>query len=117
MDLPKKSKDRYERMYNEFQSWRRINGAVCFSERTVLAYFSSLSKTNKPTTLWAYYSMLKSTLNIHHGVDISSYPKVTAFLKRESEGYRPRKTKVFSEAEMQSFISDAPDEEWLDVKV
>lgn len=62
--------------------------------------------------------MLKSTLNIYNGIiDISTYVKLTGFLKRQSEGYRPKKAKVFTEDEMHLFITEAPDEEWLDVKV
>lgn len=49
--FPKKSKQRYERLYTEFQNWRKTNNANSFSERTILAYFAFLSKRNKPTTL------------------------------------------------------------------
>jgi len=38
--LPSKSRQRYERMYNEFMKWKETNGSKSFSERTLLAYFS-----------------------------------------------------------------------------
>jgi hypothetical protein len=49
-----------------------------------------MAKSNKkPTTLWAHYSMLKATLKIFAKVDIETYVKVTAMLKRKSHGYVP----------------------------
>lgn len=54
---------------------------------------------------------VESMSNIHDGIDISSYAKLTSFLKRQSEGYRAKKSKVFAEDEMHSFITEAPDKE------
>lgn len=115
--LPSTSRVRYERTYSDFMKWRSENTANSFSERILLAYFSGLSDKSKPTTLWAYYSMLKSTLSLNHGIDISKYSKLISFLKRQAEGYRPKKAQVFTEAEMKQFIFGARDEEWLVVKV
>ncbi len=98
--LPTKSRQRYERMYNDFEGWRNRNGAISLSERTMLAYFATLAESNKPTTLWAYYSMMKSMLNINNQLDISTYVKLTNFLKQQAEGYHPKKAKVFTEEEM-----------------
>ncbi len=61
--------------------------------------------------------MLKNTLKIHDDVDISKYAKVMSFMKRYSEGYKSIKAKVFSEDEIRKFLFEAPDIQWLAVKV
>ncbi|KAJ6638133.1 hypothetical protein Bhyg_10866 [Pseudolycoriella hygida] len=119
--LPTKSKNRYEEAYNSYEKWKGSKGATSNSETVLLAYISEMANTKneylKPTTLWARYSMLKAMLNILQKVDISSYATVTAFLKRKSDGYVPKKARVFTEIEIQQFLDSASDEVWLDVKV
>lgn len=61
--------------------------------------------------------MLKSTLKIYDAIDIGTYPQLIGFLKCKAEGYKPVKTKIFSENEIYEFMNNAPDELWLDVKV
>ncbi|KAL4716752.1 hypothetical protein ACJJTC_001908 [Scirpophaga incertulas] len=41
-----------------------------FSENVILAYLKDLSDKFKPSSMWAKYSMLKSTLNIYNNIDI-----------------------------------------------
>ncbi|KAL4714615.1 hypothetical protein ACJJTC_019678 [Scirpophaga incertulas] len=62
-----------------------------FSENVILAYLKDLSDKFKPSSMWAKYSMLKSTLNIYNNIDITKYSKVIAFLKRNSEGHKGKK--------------------------
>jgi len=109
--LPSKSRQCYERTYREFQKWQAAEKTKSISERTLLAYFSTLSteKKNKPTTLWAYYSMLKSMIHLNEGVDISTYGKIIGFLKRKADGYQLVKAKTFTEEEMRKFVFKAPD--------
>lgn len=111
------SRERYERTYREFQEWRKKNNTTSCCERTLLAYFSSVAKKCKPPSLWARYSMLAKTLKINDGISINKYLKLKAFLKKKSEGYIPTKPTLFSEQEMKKFIMEAPDSEWLVVKV
>ena len=115
--LPPKSRERYERTYNEFKKWRRDHETGSTSERTFLAYFQHQANDKKPSTLWSYYSMLRSTLECNEKIDIAKYPKLIAFLKRKSDGYRAVKAKTFTEAEMHKFISEVQNSEWLVVKV
>jgi hypothetical protein len=85
----------------------------------MLAYFSTLAteKKNKPTTLWATYSMLKSMIQLNQGVNISSYGKIISFLKRKAEGYQPVKSKTFTKEELRRFVFESANSEWLVVKV
>jgi hypothetical protein len=63
--------------------------------------------------LWSQYSFLKSTLSIHNNINIETYPKLRAFLKRKSEGYQATKSKTFTPKEIDEFLSNAPDEMYL----
>lgn len=116
--LPTKSRARYERAYEDFLDWRRRKGIkTSFSENVILAYFDELSNKVQPTTLWSLYSMIRTTLYINHNVDISSYLKVKAFLKRKNDGYKPKKSAVLTTQQINDFITRAPDDEFLFVKV
>lgn len=117
--LPPVSKTRYNKIYDHFQKWNKEHslGARPISQTVVMDYFADLSEKSKPSTLWAYYSMLKATLRCNDDIDITTWSKLTDFLKRKNVGYKPFKSKVFTEDEVNKFINEAPDEYWLDVKV
>lgn len=115
--LPEKSKERYLQKYEEFDAWKIRNNAIGISEKLLMAYFYTMSKNQKPTTLWATYSMMKSTIKLKHNVDISTYHQLCAFLKTNASGYRPEKANVFTESEIEQFLDQANDYDWLDVKV
>lgn len=98
--------------------WKTLNEANIISEDVLLTYFKHHSQTKKPTSLLAYYSMLKATLKVNDNIDISNYLELNAFLKSESAGYKPsNKQHTFTKQQIDKFICDAPDKEWLDVKV
>lgn len=111
------SKQRYEKMYKTFQNWQELKGTNDISEDTLLAYFLELSRKYKPSTMWAYYSMLKSMISLNFNVNLGTYKHSTKFLKNKSVGYKPVESKAFSREEIDRFISEAPDDIWLDVKV
>jgi len=107
--VPEKSKVRYEKAYEVYTKWCQDKGVKNFgSENVVLAYFSNLSKDKRPSTLWSNYSMLKTMLNIKINVNISKFVKLRAFLKKENVGYRAKKSNVFTKAEIDKFINEAP---------
>lgn len=121
--LPQKSKNRYFQIYQNFQDWKKEKKNTSNSERVLLAFFAELEdggedkKKNASSTLWAKYSMLKSTMKIHDKVDISTYSSLTAYLKQASKNHVPKQAKTFTEIELRRFIETAPDLVWLDVKV
>ncbi|PSN38549.1 hypothetical protein C0J52_14813 [Blattella germanica] len=80
-------------------------------------YFEEMSKTMKFPTLWTNYSVLKTTLNVKHGIDISQYTKLYSLLKQKSVGYNGKKAKIFSTDEIKTFIDEAPDNTHLLIKV
>lgn len=105
--LPPKSRDKYLEAYETFNQWKISKNAKSYSENVFLAYFNELANKYKPSSLWSIYSMLKSTLKIQTKVDITTSSNLTAFLKRRSDGYIGRKSKVLS----------APDSQYLATKV
>lgn len=115
--LPTKSKSQYERQYKLFMDWRLETKTDSLSEIVLLAYFQNLSTKMKPSSLWAIYSMLRMTINLKNNVDISKYPKLCAFLKRTSNGYKPKKSSVLTPEQIQDFLLSAPDEIYLFTKV
>lgn len=84
----------------------------------MLAYFHVLAeKSYKPSSLYAFYSMLKATLRAHENTDIGTLNQVSAFLKAKSDGYKPIKAEVFTEEGFKKFIDEAENLAWLDVEV
>lgn len=61
--------------------------------------------------------MLRSCLNIYRNIDISKYKKLQAYLKRLSEGYTPKKSKILEIEEINRFIGQADDKIYLAIKV
>lgn len=115
--LPLKSRERYELVYNLFQKWKNDKNVHTINEEVILAYLMEKSKILKPSSLWSNYSMLKSTINIKNNIDISRYPKVIAFLKRKSVGYKPKKSRVLNKEQIDKFLSEAEDNIYLMTKV
>ncbi|XP_043465336.1 uncharacterized protein LOC122500461 [Leptopilina heterotoma] len=91
--LPPKSKEKYE------------------------LYFNEMAKTKQPSTLWSQYSMLKSTLSVKNNININSYQKLIAFLKRKSNGFKSKKSNTLTAQEVEKFLNEAPDETYLSLKV
>ncbi|XP_057321217.1 uncharacterized protein LOC130671799 [Microplitis mediator] len=114
--LPKKSKALYNKAYDKFLDWRKLNKTESFSETVILAYLNHLSETLSPSTLWSQFSMIKTTILLNHNVDIKNYGKVTAFLKNKSIGYKPKKAKTLTSNEVEKFLNEAPDEIYLALK-
>lgn len=115
--LPSLSRKKYDKIYAEFHKWNKLKGSTPVSEQVLLAYFSELAYKTKPSTLLAYYSMLKATLRINDDIDISSYDQLAKFVKVKNIDYEPAKAKMFTEEDIEKFINEAPDALWLDVKV
>uniref|UniRef100_A0A6P7F1Y2 Uncharacterized protein LOC114325464 n=1 Tax=Diabrotica virgifera virgifera TaxID=50390 RepID=A0A6P7F1Y2_DIAVI len=61
--------------------------------------------------------MIKSELVIRKNVDISKFLKLRAFLKKTSEGYTAKKSKVFTKDEFDKFLFEAPDKLYLGLKI
>ncbi|KAJ8981012.1 hypothetical protein NQ317_008260 [Molorchus minor] len=80
--LPTKSRSLYDKAYNRFKKWCAEKNLQVYSENVLLAHFSENAKNYKSSTLWAQYSMVKSCLIIYDNIDISKFPKLITFLKK-----------------------------------
>lgn len=117
VQLPSVSKVKYNKAYQHFQKWKKTKRANSLTPKVLLDYFTELAVRSKPSTLWVTYSMLKATLKFNDDVDIGTYTRVLEFLKEQNVGYKPTKVPVFTDEQIEKFINEAPDEQWLDVKV
>lgn len=115
--IPAKSKRQYEKCYSEFKDWCDKEKVKTVSENILLAYLMHKSKVIKSSTLWSIYSMLKCMLNVRDGIDVRKFLKLVPFLKRKAVGYQPRKSKVFTREQIDSFLREANDEIYLLLKV
>jgi len=61
--IPSKSKESYEKEYQNYCAWKAENGVSDgINEEILLAYFHSLGKKCASSSVWTKYSMLKSML-------------------------------------------------------
>lgn len=115
--LPEKSKEKYLKAYNDFDKWKAVKGVKSVSESVLLVYFEYLSATKKPSSLWCIYSMLRATISVKHDIQINTYAKLLAFLKRKSDGHRAKKSKILTTQNVETFLNEAPDHSFLAIKV
>lgn len=107
----------YEAAYQRFIKWCSEKNADTYSEDVLLEYFTEMAITMKSSSVWSQYSMVKSLLHSKHDVDISKYLKLRAYLKKNNEGYIPKKARVLTKEQLDRFLSEAPDEKYLGIKV
>ncbi|KAJ8918303.1 hypothetical protein NQ315_014173 [Exocentrus adspersus] len=109
--LPAKSKRVYEKEMVKFDNWRKKRGLGegAITEEVLLAYFFNVEKHFAASSMWTKYSMLKSMLKVHKGIDISKYVG--------SRKYKTKKAKILERNQIEDFLKKAPDVEYLQVKV
>jgi integrase len=115
--LPKKSGDLYKKQYSVFIQWCNEKKITEYNENVLLAFFSQKAEKYKSSTLWSTFSMLKATLIAKNNINIGSYPKLMAYLKRQNVGYKAKKSNVFTKSEINTFLLQAPDDTYLMCKV
>ncbi|XP_065164665.1 modifier of mdg4-like isoform X1 [Atheta coriaria] len=115
--LPAKSKARYENHYNCYSQWKATKQVTKTTENVLHAYVLERSKAICSASLWSEFSMLKCMLKIKENIDIGQFHKVQAFLKQNSKGYAPKQTKTLNDTECQQFLKEAPDSNYLMMKV
>lgn len=87
------------------------------NETVLLAYFGDLAETFSSASLWSKYSMVKKTLMVSKNINIANYHKLSEYLKQQSKGYQPKKSKVLSREDVLKFIHEASNETFLMNKV
>lgn len=115
--LSKKSRKIYEKQYEEFNKWCNQKNEQNVTEELLLLYFGEKSGHVKASTLWSQYSMLKAMLIIKDNIDISEFKNLLTYLKRMNDGYKPFISKALTGEQVDQFLTEAPDEEYLMIKV
>lgn len=115
--LPEKSKIKYEKQYNFFMEWCEKKNVTKYTEPVLMQYFTEKANIFKSSTLWTMFSMLRATMIIKLNVNIGNYKKLSTFLKKNAVGYESHKTKIFTGDEINRFLTEAPDEVYLLMKV
>ena len=112
------SKQKYTKVYNEFKKWRSAKNTKSFAESVLLVYFNEISSKFASSTLWSRFFMLKATIKAYDNVDIGNYPQLLGFKKKKnSAGYKSKKSSVFTTNDVSKFLKEAPDAEYLIMKV
>ncbi|EDS42366.1 conserved hypothetical protein [Culex quinquefasciatus] len=99
--FPKKSKALYEAAYKTFQDWQAKNRVQATDEKCLLAYFSQELKDKSR----------------RRSIDISGFMNLKSFLKRKLDGYRPKKSKIYTKEQIFKFLKEAEDSVHLATKV
>ncbi|CAH1365011.1 unnamed protein product [Tenebrio molitor] len=60
--------------------------------------------------------MVKTTLNLKNGINIEKMSKLRASLKRQNDGYTPKKSRVLTKEQVDRFLNFAPDNKYLMMK-
>lgn len=115
--IPEKSRAVYESLYNKFEEWCKKRNVQWIDEPMLLGYFQEMVATQKPSTAWSHYSMLKATLMEKKNIDISGFSTLTSLLKGHGRGYKPKKSRVFTKYQTDLFLREAEDETYLVMKV
>ncbi|KAJ3646165.1 hypothetical protein Zmor_023764 [Zophobas morio] len=61
--------------------------------------------------------MLRSTINLEEGIDISRFSGLILYLKRKGEGHKPKKSSILTREHVDAFLTLAGDKEHLLNKV
>lgn len=116
--IPERSKDIYEKTYKIYLKWcEEKNVKNSTNEKALLAYFDQLSIKYKPSTLWSFYSMIRTMISTQKNIDISKYTQLLALLKQKSDGFKSKKTKVLTWENIRRFLLEADDDKFLLLKV
>ncbi|KAJ8918203.1 hypothetical protein NQ315_014070 [Exocentrus adspersus] len=114
--LPAKSKRVYVKEMVEFDNWRKKRGLGegAITEEVLLAYFFNVEKTF--CCLFNVDEIFYAEINAE-SIDISKYGKLTSYLKVGSRKYKTKKAKILERNQIEGFLKNAPDVEYLQVKI
>lgn len=115
--IPEKSRFQYDSAYKQFKEWCQKKNICRITENVLLAYLEEKSKAVKSSTLWSLYSMLRTTLNINDNIDIRRFSRLVPYLKKKSVGYRPKKSQILTRPQIDRFMVEADDVDYLMMKV
>ena len=108
---PKKSSVRYKQEYSKFMEWLQQH-QYAVTEEAILLYSVEMSKSFSPSSVRSKISMIKQELLIN-GTILESSQQLNLHIKRINTDYSPKKAAVFSKQQLEIFLLQAPDVEFL----
>ncbi|XP_044587107.1 uncharacterized protein LOC123266772 isoform X3 [Cotesia glomerata] len=112
-----KSNDDYYRSYQRFMDWTIEKKVENLTEDVFLEYFKEISNDLAPSTLWSKYSMINTVVNQKHGINLQNFAELKTFLKDKNKGFQSKKSEILTWDEINTFLTTAVDEVYLDQKV
>lgn len=106
--------------YNEFMSWRESRNINSFGEDVFMEYFRIASETHTPEMLSALFFALKTEMRSKHSVQIGKFILLFVFLRQKGVVIQRKpigSSKSFTNEEIHKFLTEAPDAEYLAIKV
>lgn len=105
--VPNRSKVKYNHAYQEYRKWCFKNNVEITTDDSIMTYFTTDLAPYKSTSLWTKYSMLRTTIKLFEGIDISKFPSIIPFLKSKSEGHKPSKSSSLTKDHVDRFLAEA----------
>lgn len=87
------------------------------SESILLVYVKKLAENYVQMSMWSVNAMVKTMINLKEKVDIGRYATLIASLNKKSKGRVCRKANVLTPDQINQFLTNVPDEEYLHKKV
>ncbi|XP_063922982.1 uncharacterized protein LOC135137290 [Zophobas morio] len=103
----------FEIAYKNFKQWSLKKGGEIVGKRSYSVFRRQVPKRK----ILNIVVKLKATININENIFIKQYSKLVSFLKKKSVGYRAKKSKVLTRDDVQRFLGEADDENYLLMKV
>ena len=83
----------------------------------LLAYMSNLAEKYQPSTLWSQHSMMKALIKHIEDIGIEFFVKLKYFIKAKNKNYVKKKSNTFTAKEIEKFLLEALDHNYLATKV
>lgn len=91
-------------------------GPTVFQSKVFSSNLNNFAENYKSSSLRTNFQMIKKPIEQIHKIDIN-YPELLSFLKETLVGYFPKKANIFEQHHLKTFLSDAPDDDYLLMKV
>ena len=114
------TKERYDKAWATFIQWVGVSADNQPGEDDFANYLNFLKTQRKfaASTLWSHYSMLNRGYQVKYGLRLQSFPRLTLLMKGFESGYVRKTSSIFSKAEIDKFLCDAPNlNEYIHLKM
>jgi integrase len=111
--IPEKSRDTYERHWNNFEAWIKEKKVSRITQNVILAYFHEIMPKYKASSLWTILSAIKAISKTKPNVNLGDLECVHAVLKQKQSKETVKKSPVFTRDQMDKFLQEAQGMKYL----